>query len=112
MLDRMQTEANLSTEQAALLEPMRRAVNCRYRELVRETLGEYQRRGNYIRIYPAKGCDMYDGYFSGPRPYNKAVYRALFSEDVMKASGVVNPPKPLAVEKPKPETAYDNYKKQ
>lgn len=41
-------------------EAMKRALNLKYREYIRETLAEYQRRGNYIRIYPAKGSDMYD----------------------------------------------------
>ena len=58
---------------------MKKAVSSKYREYVRETLAEYQRRGNYVRIYPAKGSDIYDSYFMGPRPYNKAVYK-LFLE--------------------------------
>jgi hypothetical protein len=27
---------------------------------------------------------MYDQYFLGPRPYNKAVYKALFSDEILK----------------------------
>jgi hypothetical protein len=33
------------------------------KEILRETLTEYSRRGNFIRIYPAKGSDCYDPYF-------------------------------------------------
>jgi len=44
-------------------EVLKRATNCKYREYIRETLAEYQRRGNYIRIFPAKGSDMYDQLF-------------------------------------------------
>ena len=40
-----------------MIDSMRRAAQLRYKEYVRETLAEYQRKGNYIRIYPAKGCD-------------------------------------------------------
>ena len=65
---------------------MRRAHQLRYREYIRETVAEYQRRGNYIRIYPAKGCDQYDHLFQGQRPYNKAVYRALFSDEVIRGT--------------------------
>ena len=68
-----------------MIEPLKKAVGCRYREYVRETLAEYQRRGNYIRIYPSKGSDMYDSLFTGPRPYNKAVYKALFTDEVLKS---------------------------
>jgi hypothetical protein len=39
---------------------MKRAANLKYREYIRETLLEYQRRGNFVRIYPAKGCEIYD----------------------------------------------------
>ena len=67
---------------------MKKAVSSKYREYVRETLAEYQRRGNYVRIYPAKGSDIYDSYFMGPRPYNKAVYKALFEDEVLKSHQV------------------------
>jgi hypothetical protein len=43
-----------------LVEPMKKASSVRYREYIRETLMENQRKGNYIRIYPAKNSDMYD----------------------------------------------------
>ena len=46
-----------------LVEPMKKASQVRYREYIRETLIENQRRGNYIRIYPAKNSDMYDPFF-------------------------------------------------
>lgn len=29
---------------------------------------------------------MYDQYFSGPRPYNKIVYKALFGDEILKGS--------------------------
>lgn len=35
----------------------------KHKEILRETLVEYSRRGNFIRIYPAKGSDCYDPYF-------------------------------------------------
>lgn len=71
---------------AANAEGMKKAASQKYREYIRETLAEYQRKGNYIRIYPAKGSDMYDPYFSGPRPYNKAVYKALFGDDIVRST--------------------------
>jgi hypothetical protein len=85
-----------------MIEPLKKAANCKYREYVRETLAEYQRRGNYIRIYPAKGSDMYDNLFAGPRPYNKAVYKALFSDEIIKTGpltqAIINPSKPIVSE--------------
>ena len=44
-------------------EGMRKAVALRHRDLVRETCQEYQKRGNFIRIYPAKGSETYDQFF-------------------------------------------------
>jgi|LakMenEpi03Aug12_release.lakeMendotaPanAssembly.Ray.scaffolds.fasta_scaffold826847_2 hypothetical protein len=77
---------------------MKRAANLKYREYIRETVAEYQRRGNFIRIYPAKGSDIYDALFQGPRPYNKAVYKALFTDEVLKMGPLqltINPQKSL-----------------
>lgn len=61
MIDKLAFDPN--SEWAGMVEPMKRAANCRYREYIRETLAEYQRRGNYVRIYPAKGSDQYDHLF-------------------------------------------------
>jgi hypothetical protein len=89
------------------LEPLKRAANCKYREYIRETLAEYQRRGNYIRIYPAKGSDMYDPYFNSARPFNKAVYKALFTDEVLKGTSISKAlnqqPPPEVVKKAEPK---------
>ena len=45
---------------ANLVEPMKKAATIRYKEYVREAIAEYQRRGSFIRIYPAKNSDIYD----------------------------------------------------
>jgi hypothetical protein len=91
---------------------MKKALNCKYREYVRETAAEYQRRGNFIRIYPAKNSDIYDQFFSGPRPYNKAVYKALFTDEVLKTSiANINRPE-LKLKMEMPISAYEQYKKQ
>lgn len=42
------------------IDGMKKASTGKYREYIRETLLEYTRKGNFIRIYPAKGSDMYD----------------------------------------------------
>jgi len=47
-------------------------------ELFRDTLEEYEHKGGFLRIYPAKGCDHYDRFFSGLRPSSKLLYRFLF----------------------------------
>jgi hypothetical protein len=32
----------------------------RNKDIIREIVTEYERRGEFVRIYPAKGCDVYE----------------------------------------------------
>lgn len=48
------------------------------KELLRITLQEFERRGHYIRIYPAKGTDHYDQFLCDGQPVVKWLYRILF----------------------------------
>lgn len=57
----------------------------KYKDFLKETLEEQDRRGHFIRIYPAKGTYVYDQYFMGSRPYNKFLYTELYV-DLMKES--------------------------
>jgi len=47
-------------EWGMLTESMKKATQMRFRDYIREACLEYQRRGNFIRIYPAKNSDIYD----------------------------------------------------
>ena len=104
-------------EYANLVEPMKKASQVRYREYIRETLIENSRRGNYIRIYPAKNSDMYDPFFQTQRPYNKVVYKILYSDEVLR--GTVGSQKATAtstsipgqIKSTEPISAYEQYKK-
>ena len=40
-----------------------------------------------LRIYPARGSDMYDPFFQHPRPYNKVVYKVLYGDEILKNYG-------------------------
>ena len=64
-------------------ELIKRLIPLKYKEILREWIDEYQRRGNYIRIYPSKGSDTYDKYFKGYRPYNNFLYKCLFTEELI-----------------------------
>jgi hypothetical protein len=35
----------------------------KFKEIIRETIGETARIGNFIRIYPSKDSDKYDRFF-------------------------------------------------
>lgn len=57
----------------------------RFKEILKETLEEQERKGHFIRIYPAKGTNFYDQFFTGPRPINQYLYKALFQEMMQEA---------------------------
>ena len=87
---------------------MKKAASLRFREYVRETLAENTRKGNFVRIYPAKNSDIYDCFFNGPRSYNKIVYKALYTDEIMRTIQ----PKPatdmkLGYKMDIPPTTYD-----
>jgi hypothetical protein len=63
-------------------EPYLRSALVKYRDIVAETCQEYSRRGEFVRIYPAKNSKMYDKYFSRSA-INKIVYKFLFGPDLM-----------------------------
>ena len=54
-----------------LSEAMRKGSTLKYKDYIKETVNEYQKTSNFVRIYPAKNSDIYDCFFSGPRPINK-----------------------------------------
>lgn len=67
-----------------LTESMKKAAVYKYKEIIAETLAENNRRGNFVRIYPAKGSDSYDGFFQGARPMNKLIYKVLYNDEIIK----------------------------
>ena len=64
-------------------ELIKKLVPLKYKEILRECIDEYQRKGNFIRIYPSKGSDSYDKFFKGYRPYNNFLYKWLFTEELI-----------------------------
>ena len=55
----------------------------KFKDILVETLEENSWKGNYIRIYPSKGSENYDKYFSGPRPYNKFLHKCLYTNEII-----------------------------
>lgn len=58
----------------------------KFKDILYETLEENSWWGNYVWIYPAKGSEIYDKYFTGPRPYNKFLYKCLFTDEIIPLS--------------------------
>lgn len=98
---------------------MKKAANLKYKEYIRETIQENARKGYMLRIYPGRGCEMYDPFFQHPRPYNKVIQKVLFSDEVLKNYGKLaifsqgnhGPEKQLGYEMKLPPTTYEQYKK-
>jgi len=63
---------------------MRAACMLKHREVIYEALGEYQRRGNFVRIFPSKQSHIYDQFFLGSRPLNKLLHKVLYSDKVLR----------------------------
>lgn len=51
-------------------------------------------------------------YFAGPRPYNKALYKALFTDDIVKTTVIIPARPELKLKMETPMSAYEQYKKQ
>lgn len=52
----------------------------KFREELKDTLMEYSRRGNFVRIYPSQGSDIYDKYFVKAKYVNTFIYNSLYGE--------------------------------
>ena len=48
-----------------------------------ETAHEFSRKGNMVRIYPARNSKMYDKFFNGSKSLNKIVYKTFYSNEVL-----------------------------
>lgn len=59
------------------------SLNGKIRDILKETLQENARRGNFIRIYPSKTSDVYDKYMSVIKPVNCILHKLLFSDELV-----------------------------
>lgn len=62
---------------------LKKLIPLKCKEVLKQALHENARRGNFIRIYPAKGTDVYDKYFKSVRPYNVFLYKCLYSDEIL-----------------------------
>jgi len=58
-------------------------ISNKNRAIIRDTLVEDQRKGNFVRVYPTRNSDIYDPYFLCPRASNKVVFKYLFTDEVI-----------------------------
>lgn len=62
---------------------VRNLIPIKFKEILKQTLEEDSRRNNFIRIYPAKGTDIYDKYFKNIRPLNVFLYKCLYTDEIL-----------------------------
>lgn len=67
-------------------EALRRCTLIKFRDIIHETIQEYNRCGEFIRIFPCKGSKPYEKYFSGvfgTRMLNRIVHKVLFTNELL-----------------------------
>lgn len=64
---------------------MKKMATLRHREVLKETLQEFQRKGNYVCVYPAQGSNIYDQFFPQIRTLNRFLYKTLFQGDFIES---------------------------
>jgi len=52
-------------EHGEMLESMKTCSQLKFRDLIADTVAEYNRMNNFCRIYPSRNSKLYDKYFSG-----------------------------------------------
>lgn len=73
-----------------------------------DTLEEASRIGNFVRIFPCKGSDIYDRFFATPRASNKAIYQYLYLEN--ESEDVFKPPSKIEIQETKSPEKEDKDK--
>ncbi|CAI2364079.1 unnamed protein product [Moneuplotes crassus] len=71
---------------------MIKLASLKNKELIKETVSEYERRGNYVRIFPAPGSDEYIKYFQYQKTINKYLYKVLFNKKLVLREDIAETP--------------------
>lgn len=111
-------------------EALRKGCLLKFRDVLHETVQEYNRSGEFIRIFPCKGSKPYEKFFSGvfgTRMLNRILHKVLFTNEFLPYEKVTKfnqmltegdkklkttDPKNLKyeIEGVPPEQSYDHYK--
>ena len=59
----LSAEISASDETEQTKDSLKKLARVKNREILKETIQEYERKGNFIRILPAQGSDQYEKYF-------------------------------------------------
>ena len=67
---------------------LKKLSTVKHKDILRETLLEILRKGNYVCIYPARGSEIYDQYFAQVRPLNRFLNKVLFQDETLEKIAV------------------------
>ena len=62
---------------------MLKFAKLRHRDLIKEIVYEYERRGNFVRIFPSPGSNEYEKYFQYQKTINKYLYKVLLGGELI-----------------------------
>ena len=69
-----------------LEEPLKKSSMLKFRDILNETAIEFNRLGEFVRIFPSKHSKPYEKYFSGlfgTRMLNRIVHKVLFTNEIL-----------------------------
>ena len=84
IIERISEEYN--DEFGPLEEVVKRASMLKFRDILYETVLEYNRCNEFVRIFPCKGSKPYEKFFSGvfgTRMLNRLIHKTLFTSEVL-----------------------------
>ena len=55
----------------------------KFRDLIADSVAEFNRAQNFCRIYPARNSRLYDKYFSANKSLSKIIYKVLHTAEVI-----------------------------
>ncbi|CAG9323870.1 unnamed protein product [Blepharisma stoltei] len=87
---KMQTKSDISSRTVSPGRKVPFMQSTKFKEVVRDTLEEYKRRGHFIRIYPSKGSEFYDGYMEPIKLVNRYLYSILYTESMPRKTPIYN----------------------
>ena len=62
---------------------LKKLSTIKHKDILRETVLEMLRKGNYVCIYPARGSETYDQYFAQVRPLNRFLNKVFFQDETL-----------------------------
>ena len=83
LIDKITAQYEAEYSNGELTEALKNSCHLKFRDIVAETVHEYNRKGNFVRIYPARNSKLYDKYFTSCKTLNKLIYKALYSNEIL-----------------------------